>query len=304
MVTSMDQIRDQVSFLLSQYRAPAMMMVEPDDNSTATPTIGPLEVVVLLQSPGGSAADYGLAAEQSLRLRKEPGITLTICVDKVAASGGYMMACTASPGQLFAAPFAVLGSIGVLGQIVNAQKLLQGWGLEPMVFRGGKDKVPLGFLGEVTQEGKDKTQQMIDMTNEAFQQHVMNARPILKKHMKQVGTGNVFLGKAALDVGLMDKILTSDEYICQKVAEGARVLKLVRNRKAARFPHFGPNFDNLDTTQHQQPISILQTMLSNAWKNTAEYLGIGTMMMADASYPSTVRQGVSPGQNSQAQTLS
>ena len=295
-VSTMDQIRDQVSFLVSQYRAAAMMEVSAEDaNATDdVPKVAHLEVVLLLQSPGGSAADYGLAADQLLRLRKEPGITLTICVDKVAASGGYMMACTASPGRLFAAPFAVVGSIGVLGQIVNAQKLLEGWGLSPMVFRGGKDKAPLGLIGEVTQDGKDKTQADIDTIHEAFQQHVVDARPVLKKNIKKVGTGDIFIGKVALNLGLIDKITTSDEYITRKVAEGARVLKLVKNRKA-RFP-FGANFDNYDTTLGvRQPLSIPK-MLSSAWKSTSEYLGVDTDVTQNS-----LRQAVSLVERPKAQ---
>ena len=289
-LSTMDQIRDQVSFLLSSYRVAAMTTIPSasvdgnatradDDVVTSTPTV-PLEIIILLESPGGSAADYGLAAQQLLRLRQNPGIILTICVDKVAASGGYMMACTASPGQLFAAPFAVVGSIGVLGQIVNAQKLLEGWGLSPLVFRGGKDKAPLGVIGEVTQEGKDKTQAIIDVTHAAFQQHVMNARPILKRNIYKVGTGEIFIGEGALKAGLIDKITTSDEYITSKVAAGARVLKLVKNRKA-RFP-FASNFDNYDTTLGEyRPISI-SSLLMDAWRTTARYLGVGTVVSNDS----------------------
>jgi serine protease SohB len=77
---------------------------------------------------------------------------VTVCVDKVAASGGYMMACMASPGFLFAAPFAVVGSIGVLGQALNIHNTLLSWGVQSLVFRGGKDKAPVGLVGEVTKE--------------------------------------------------------------------------------------------------------------------------------------------------------
>lgn len=287
-VMKMDQIRDQVSFLLSQYRVAAMKEAT-DPNATLTEEVSPslLEVVVLLESPGGSAADYGLAAQQLLRLRNQPGITLTICVDKVAASGGYMMACTASPGQLFAAPFAVVGSIGVIGQIVNVHKLLEGWGLSPLVFRGGKDKAPLGVIGEVTQEGKDKTQAIIDITHEAFQQHVVDARPILKRSIKKVGTGEIFIGTGALNAGLIDKITTSDEYISSRVAQGARVLKLLKNRKA-RFL-FASNFDNYDTTiEGRQPL-----YLSNVLKSTARYFGFGSGDAVSDSFRQAVVSAVS-----------
>ena len=222
--TPSEQIRDQVSFLLSQYRQTAMLASVVDSTTTAPE----LEVVVILESPGGSAVDFGLAAAQLLRLRNEPGILLTICVDKVAASGGYMLACTASPGQLFAAPFSVVGSIGVLGQIININQLLEKRGITPIIFRGGKDKAPLGVIGEVTKSAKDKTQAMVDDTHVAFKNHVVNSRPVLEKNIHKVGTGDVWLGSNALDLELVDKITTSDEYIGEKVANGARVMKMVK----------------------------------------------------------------------------
>eukprot|EP00980_Cylindrotheca_fusiformis_P028207 scaffold22586_cov138-Cylindrotheca_fusiformis.AAC.27 len=213
-------IRHQVSFLLSQYRS--MAMTKEDSNTTM------LEVVVILESPGGSAVDFGLAADQLLRLRKEPGVLLTICVDRVAASGGYMLACTASPGRLFAAPFSVVGSIGVLGQIININELLEKSGVTPLVFRGGRDKAPLGLIGEITQDAKTKTQSMVDDTHIAFKKHVATARPILKDSIDKIGTGDIWLGSDALGLNLVDRLTTSDEYICQKVVDGVRVLKMVK----------------------------------------------------------------------------
>lgn len=220
-------IRHQVSFLLSQYRTMAM--------NTEVSNTTELEVVVILESPGGSAVDFGLAADQLLRLRNEPGVLLTICVDRVAASGGYMLACTASPGRLFAAPFSVVGSIGVLGQIININELLERSGVTPIVFRGGKDKAPLGLIGEITRDGKAKTQLMIDDTHEAFKKHVATARPILEDSIDKIGTGDIWLGSNALGLGLIDGVTTSDEYICKKVFDGARVLKMVKCPRRGLF---------------------------------------------------------------------
>lgn len=213
-------IRDQVSFLLSCYREIAMWdkEYEPKD----------LEVIVILESPGGSAVDFGLAAQQLLRLRDEPKILLTICVDRVAASGGYMLACTASPGQLLAAPFSVVGSIGVIGQILNINDLLERQGVTPVVLRGGKNKAPLGMVGKITKHSMEKTQVMIDDTHRAFKQHVVDSRPILKRRIEKVGTGDVWLGSDAIRLDLVDRIATSDEYIAEKIKSGARVLKMVK----------------------------------------------------------------------------
>ncbi|KAL3935304.1 MAG: hypothetical protein SGARI_003031 [Bacillariaceae sp.] len=231
-LTSMKEMREQISFLLSEYRSLAM---SDSIDSSGQPKTPDLEVVLLLDSPGGSVAEYGLAGSLLMQLRDTPGVTLTICVDKVAASGGYMLCCTASPGKLFAAPFAMVGSIGVIGQLINIQDLLTGWGIHPLVFRGGKDKAPVGLLGDITEEGKQRTQEMIDQTHQAFKNHVLAARPLLKEHIEEVGSGNVWLGVDGLRLGLVDEIKTSEEYIGDKLREGVRVLKMIRHRPRLAF---------------------------------------------------------------------
>ena len=241
-----EDIRDQVSFVLSQYRHAAM--ITNDNISTK------VEIVVVLESPGGSAVDFGLAAQQLLRLRNEPGVLLTICVDRVAASGGYMLACTASPGQLFAAPFSVVGSIGVIGQVININELLERSGVTPIVFRGGKNKAPLGMIGKITKHSIDKTQSMVDDTHRAFKQHVVDSRPILKERIAKVGTGDVWLGSDAISLALIDRVTTSDEYISEKVSSGVRVLKMIkcppRSLLFGRHPTPGASI-------HAGPISTL-----------------------------------------------
>jgi ClpP class serine protease len=273
-ISNMEQVRDEVSFLLSQYRSAAMMDDGSTNEASSTAeynTIPELEIVVLLESPGGSAADYGLAAQQLMRLRNEPGIKLTICVDKVAASGGYMLACTASPGQLLAAPFAVVGSIGVVGQLVNVQSLLEGWGISPLVFRGGKDKAPLGLIGEVTQGGKDKVQSMIDDVHRAFKKHVVTARPVLEKTIAKIGSGDIWIGSDALDLDLVDRITTSDEYISEKMTEGAQILRLVKHQRARGFL-FGRRGDEPRFETHQG-LSI-RDVATNALTKAAHFMGV------------------------------
>jgi serine protease SohB len=146
-----------------------------------------------------------------------------------------MMACTASPGRLFVAPFAVVGSIGVIGQSINIHKVLEGWGVTPLVFRGGKDKAPLGLIGEVTDESIAKVQGMVDTIHTAFKQHVAAARPIISDRIDELATGDVWLGKTAVEVGLADRVITSDEYISERMMEGACILKLIRYDRP-RFP--------------------------------------------------------------------
>lgn len=219
-VSRLGVLQDEVSFLIDCYvdREPLKSTSNSKEN---------FEVVVLLESPGGSASEYALAAQQILRLRNQ-GVNVTICVDKVAASGGYMIACTSSPGQLFAAPFALLGSVGVIGQSINIHNVLRGWGVTPLVFRGGKDKAPVGLIGEVTQEGKEKVQLMVDDIHRAFKRHVADSRPVLADRIEDVSTGDVWLGHDALDMGLVDRIVTSNEYIRERIQKGTQVLKLYK----------------------------------------------------------------------------
>lgn len=217
-----------------------------------------LEIIVLLESPGGAVSSYGLASSHLHRLRSTPGIKLTICIDTVAASGGYMMACMASPGQLFCAPFAMVGSIGVIGQTLNIQKTLEKYGVRPYVFRGGKMKNPVGMVGDVTKEGLGSMQDMVNRIHDAFREHVANARegaliealrPLPNNNyfemgeadcksgvmsvIDQVANGDVFLGIQAKKLGLVDKLITSDEYISERIKDGARVLKLQVHRRPA-----------------------------------------------------------------------
>eukprot|EP00584_Thalassiosira_punctigera_P004376 CAMPEP_0172535564 /NCGR_PEP_ID=MMETSP1067-20121228/7514_1 /TAXON_ID=265564 ORGANISM="Thalassiosira punctigera, Strain Tpunct2005C2" /NCGR_SAMPLE_ID=MMETSP1067 /ASSEMBLY_ACC=CAM_ASM_000444 /LENGTH=667 /DNA_ID=CAMNT_0013320501 /DNA_START=244 /DNA_END=2247 /DNA_ORIENTATION=+ len=196
-----------------------------------------VEVVLFLDSPGGTVHDYGLASSHLSRLRNEPYITLSVCVDRVAASGGYMMACQATPGHLFAAPFAMVGSIGVLMETVNVNEVLKRYGVKPLVIKAGKNKAPLKTLGEVTPEELKMAQDDADVIHEAFQQWVVQSRPnvvVSKDWIEKVCTGAVFLGQEARELGLVDRVLTSDEYVAERIAAGDRVLRLI--------PYKGPQF--------------------------------------------------------------
>ena len=270
-ITSMSQLRQEVSFLLSEYRSLVMkgeqttnVTTNETTNATTNDTnsIPSLEVVVLLESPGGSVSDYGLAGHHLLRLRNEPGITLTICVDKVAASGGYMLCCTASPGKLYAAPFAYLGSIGVIATQINVRKLLTNWGIQPLEYRGGKYKAPIGLLGKISKNGQRVTQTMVDEIHQAFKHHVVNARPILKDKIEEIGNGSVWLGTDALDLGLVDALKTSDEYIEEMIKDGVRVFKMLQAPRSgllfgSKTGHFG-TIDTKQSTSTSNPLPVIK----------------------------------------------
>eukprot|EP00581_Thalassiosira_minuscula_P004980 CAMPEP_0183743474 /NCGR_PEP_ID=MMETSP0737-20130205/65237_1 /TAXON_ID=385413 /ORGANISM="Thalassiosira miniscula, Strain CCMP1093" /LENGTH=822 /DNA_ID=CAMNT_0025979093 /DNA_START=49 /DNA_END=2514 /DNA_ORIENTATION=- len=204
-----------------------------------------MEIVLFLDSPGGTVQDYGLASSHLWRLRNEPHVTLSVCVDRVAASGGYMMACQATPGHLFAAPFAMVGSIGVLMETVNVNEVLKRYGVKPLVIKAGKNKAPLKTLGEVTQEELKMAQDDADVIHEAFQRWVTQSRPnvaVTEDWIEKVCTGSVFLGQEACNLGLVDRVLTSDQYIAEKIAAGDRVLRLI----PYRGPQFGLKISPLD----------------------------------------------------------
>ena len=174
----------------------------------ATAKAGRDRVVVRLESPGGMVHSYGLAAAQLVRLR-DAGFNLTICVDKVAASGGYMMACTAN--EIVSAPFAVLGSIGVVAQIPNFNRLLKEKNIDFELYTAGQYKRTVTMFGENTEEGKAKFEQELQQTHELFKHFVEKYRPQL--NVELVATGEHWYGKDALELSLVDQLQTSDEYL-------------------------------------------------------------------------------------------
>lgn len=180
----------------------------------ATANIEQDKVVVRLESPGGLVHGYGLAAAQLLRLR-EAGMNVTICVDKVAASGGYMMACIAH--QIISAPFAVLGSIGVVAQIPNFNRLLKEHKVDFEQFTAGEYKRTVTMFGENTEDDKRKFEQELQQTHELFKHFVEKYRPQL--NISQVATGEHWYGQDALDLNLVDKLATSDEYLLNLMQE-------------------------------------------------------------------------------------
>ncbi|MFB6325313.1 protease SohB [Pantoea deleyi] len=166
------------------------------------------EVLLRLESPGGVVHGYGLAASQLQRLRDE-GVRITAAVDKVAASGGYMMACVAD--RIVAAPFSIIGSIGVVAQIPNFNRLLKRNDIDVELHTAGQYKRTLTLFGENTPEGREKFQEDLDETHLLFKQFVHQMRPSLD--IDRVATGEHWYGRQALELGLVDEIGTSDDLI-------------------------------------------------------------------------------------------
>jgi serine protease SohB len=166
------------------------------------------EVVVRLENPGGLVHEQGLAASQLLRIRQR-GIPLTVAVDKVAASGGYMMACVAD--RIVAAPFALVGSIGVIAQIPNVHRLLDRYGVEVEQFKGGEFKRTVTPFNPTGEAERTKFTQEIEDVHTLFKDFVAANRP--QVDLARVATGEAWYGTRALELQLVDELATSDDHL-------------------------------------------------------------------------------------------
>ena len=172
------------------------------------------EVLLRLENHGGMVHEHGLAASQLARIR-DAGIPLVVCVDKVAASGGYLMACVAN--RIYAAPFAILGSIGVLAQIPNFNRLLNSHGVDVEQITAGKYKRTVTMFGQNTDEDRAKLREELEDVHTLFKGAVANYRADLD--LEKVATGEHWYGTRALELGLADELLTSDEVLKRRAAE-------------------------------------------------------------------------------------
>lgn len=172
------------------------------------------EVLLCLESPGGMVHSYGLAASQLHRIRAT-GASLTVAVDKVAASGGYMMACVAD--RIISAPFAVIGSIGVVAQLPNFHRLLKKNDVDFELLTAGKYKRTLTMFGENTDDGRAKFVEDLEDTYDLFKDFVVLNRPVVD--IEAVATGEIWYGQRALDQNLVDELSTSDAYLQTRLGE-------------------------------------------------------------------------------------
>ncbi len=190
-----DRLRHEVTSLLS--------VADVDD-----------EVVLRLESAGGVVHGYGLAASQLHRI-KEHNVKLTVAVDRMAASGGYLVACLAD--RLISSPFAVLGSIGVMAQIPNVHRLLKKHDVDVEVLTAGEFKRTLTVLGENTEKGREKFIEELEDVHRLFKEHVARHRPTVD--IEAVATGEAWYGPRALERNLSDELMTSDEYLAKRCEE-------------------------------------------------------------------------------------
>jgi serine protease SohB len=178
------------------------------------------EVLLRLESPGGVMHGYGLAASQLQRLVKA-NIPLTVAVDKVAASGGYMMACVAN--KIIAAPFAIIGSIGVVAQMPNFHRFLDEKKIDFEQITAGQFKRTMTLFGENTDADREKMQADINEAHDLFKEFVLQHRPDLS--IDKVATGEHWFATQAVNLGLVDELQTSDDYLLSQYKD-ARILEI------------------------------------------------------------------------------
>jgi serine protease SohB len=200
------------------------------------------EVVLRLENAGGLVHDHGLAASQLERIRSR-GVSLTVAVDKIAASGGYMMACVAD--RIIAAPFAVLGSIGVLMQLPNFHRFLDSHGVDFELLKGGEYKRKLTVFGENSDADRARMQQEIDDTHQLFKDFVTEHRP--QVDIGSVATGEHWYGRRALEVALCDELRTSDDYLLEASQE-AELYELVYSTRKPLLQKLAASMGSLADT--------------------------------------------------------
>ncbi len=194
-------------------KASAVASLREEVNALLEVAIEGDEVIVRLENHGGVVHEHGLASSQLARIR-DRGMPLTICVDKVAASGGYLMACVAT--KIVAAPFAILGSIGVIAQIPNFNRMLDSHGVDFEEITAGKYKRTVTMFGENTDEDRAKLKEELEDVHALFKDMVKQYRPDLD--LEKVATGEHWYGTRALKLGLADELRTSDEVLSDRAA--------------------------------------------------------------------------------------
>jgi serine protease SohB len=171
------------------------------------------EVLVVIDSHGGYVHSYGLAASQLARLRAQ-SIPLTVAIDTVAASGGYLMAVVAN--KIIAAPFAIVGSIGVIAELPNFHRLLKKHDVDYETYTAGKYKRTVTVFGENTEQGREKFREELADVHRLFQQHIADYR---KVNLEKTATGEHWHAKDAIKLGLVDEIKTSDDFMFEYYRE-------------------------------------------------------------------------------------
>ena len=240
------------------------------------------EIILKVLSPGGEVTSFAFAAAQVARLRNA-GWKVTVCVDRIAASGGYMIASQAT--QILASPFAMVGSVGVITQSLNYYEILKKYGIKSLVLKAGDSKNPITDFGEITDQDIETTQIDLNETHESFIELCRSNRPMLDP---KVCNGRILSGNMALESGMIDRILTSDEYILEKISDGDLVMKLhLVSGDAQRFaiwnalqilPHLKHKFQRLTNSNNNIVGRLNAAMDGNVVSKAVQIWGITSMI--------------------------
>lgn len=255
--SQVEELREEVTAIVQQVAAGKQHNIhsEPD------------EAVVILQSGGGTVTGYGLAAAQ-LRRFKAAGMKLTICVEQVAASGGYMMCCVAD--RIVASPFAVLGSIGVISEMPNVYERLKKEGIEFQTITAGKYKRTLTPTKKVTKEDLEKSKTEIEDVLTLFKNFVKANRPQLD--IDSVATGETWFGEDALQRQLCDEIKTKDELLLEYVHQGCDVFEVTYEPEPLESGRVLLPFGEASGSSRQNDSSWLRRSIRWVFRSVAEEL--------------------------------
>ena len=212
------------------------------------------EVVLRLNNHGGLVPNHGLGASQLQRLRSHE-LLLTVCVDEVAGSGGYLMACTAN--KILAAPFAVIGSIGVLAQMPNFYRFLQKQNVDFEEISAGKHKRTLTLFGKATEEKREKLRSQLEDIHESFKNYIAKHRPNVD--LSKTATGDFWLGEKAKELGLVDQISTSDDYLLSLLNQNKKVYHVSLKGEESKLPFWL----NKKVAQHKELIHSVSEWIKN-----------------------------------------
>jgi len=229
------------------------------------------EVVVLLMSGGGTVGGYGLAAAQLERL-KEHGLRLTVCVDEVAASGGFMMAAVAD--HIIASPFAVLGSVGVVSTQPNVTKLLDTMGVEVEDVTAGQFKRTMVPYKLPSAEDRAKVQQEVDVYHQSFKEHLKKHRGSKGLDVDKIATGETWFGAGALQLKLIDEMGTSDAFLVKLMNTDNKEVLFVKHSvmKRGLFGQWQPQAEaSVGATATNQLAPVLDVLLSAAARAFSAY---------------------------------
>lgn len=164
----------------------------------------PAAVALEINSPGGSPVQSSLIGAQIRRLAEKHEVPVFAFVEDVAASGGYWLAAAAD--EIFADQSSVLGSIGVISAGFGAHEFIARHGIERRVHTAGKSKSMMDPFRPEKPEDVERLGRLLEQIHGVFIDHVIERRAVKLVENPDLFTGEIWVGRAAVDQGLADGI--------------------------------------------------------------------------------------------------